>query len=144
MLSLKRKYESVIIVSIKLSEESIKQVVDKFKSLIVKNATLIDFQEWGKRKLAYPVDHETEGYYVLFRFESEGEFPAELSRQYKIDAAVVRFMTVLVDDDVSVGRSSSSDDGVAAGDAKVDGSGGGGGAVASDDGGGLGEKIVSE
>lgn len=138
MLNLKRKYESVIIVSIKLSEESIKQVVDKFKGLIEKNATLIDFQEWGKRKLAYPVDHETEGYYVLFRFESDSEFPAELSRQYKIDAAVVRFMTVLVDDDVSsVGRSSGSDGGVVAGGAEV------GGGVAADEGDSS-EKIVSE
>ena len=92
---LKQKYESVIIISMKLGEEKIKEVVEKFKNLISNNANLIDFNEWGKRKLAYPINYETEGYYVLFNFESGLNFPAELVRQYRIDDSIVRFMVVV-------------------------------------------------
>lgn len=94
MMNLKQNYENVIIISNKLSEENIKTVIAKFKDFISKNTKLIDFQEWGKRKLAYPINYESDGYYVLFEFESDRSFPAELVRQYKIDDAVVRFMIV--------------------------------------------------
>ncbi len=100
MIELKRKYENVIIISTKLKEENIKTVVEKFKSIISQNATLLEVQEWGKRKLAYPINYESEGYYVLFKFESGLNFPGELNRQYKIDDAVVRFMTIATDDKV--------------------------------------------
>lgn len=50
--------------------------------------------EWGKRKLAYLINKESEGYYVLFDFESEAEFPAELDRIYKITEGVMRSMII--------------------------------------------------
>lgn len=100
MQKLRQKYESVIIISIKLAEEEIKSVVEKFKNLISEHAVLLDVQEWGKRKLAYPVNHDDEGYYVLFNFESDHSFPAEFGRQCKIDDSVVRFMTVVKNEEV--------------------------------------------
>lgn len=96
---LKHKYESLIIVSTKLSEENIKSVVEKFRSLISSKATLLDFQEWGKRKLAYPINYENDGYYVLFNFESLADFPAELNRQCRIDDSIIRFMVVSKSDE---------------------------------------------
>ena len=57
-------------------------------------ATLKNVDEWGKRKLAYLINKESEGYYVLFDFESEAEFPAELDRIYKITEGVMRSMII--------------------------------------------------
>lgn len=77
-------YETVMIVSMKKGEEGIQAIVEKFKALIEKHATLKNVDEWGKRKLAYLINKESEGYYVLFDFESEAEFPAE-ARPYLQD-----------------------------------------------------------
>ena len=89
------KYESIIVFSVKeKTEEDVKALVEKFKALIEKNGTLESVDEWGKRKLAYLINKESEGYYVLFDFESEAEFPAELDRIYKITEGVMRSMII--------------------------------------------------
>ena len=67
---------------------------EKFKALIEKHATLQSVDEWGKRKLAYLINKESEGYYVLMNFESEAEFPAELDRIYKITDGVIRSLII--------------------------------------------------
>ena len=87
-------YETVMIISMKKGEEGIQAIVEKFKALIEKHATLKNVDEWGKRKLAYLINKESEGYYVLFDFESEAEFPAELDRIYKITEGVMRSMII--------------------------------------------------
>ena len=63
-------------------------------TLIEQNGELESVDEWGKRKLAYLINKESEGYYVLFDFESEAEFPAELDRIYKITEGVMRSMII--------------------------------------------------
>ena len=92
--SLKHKYEILMLISTKSGEDGVKPVVEKFKNLISNSASLLEINEWGKRKLAYPINHETEGYYVLINFESQSSFPVELSRQCRIDDAVIRFMII--------------------------------------------------
>jgi len=87
-------YESVLVVSMKLGEEGIRAVVEKFKSVIERHATLDGVDEWGRRRLAYPINKETEGYYVLFNFTATAEFPAELDRRYKIADGVLRSLIV--------------------------------------------------
>ena len=87
-------YESVLVVSMKLGEEGIRAVVEKFKSVIERHATLDGVDEWGRRRLAYPINKETEGYYVLFNFTAAAEFPAELDRRYKIADGVLRSLIV--------------------------------------------------
>ena len=87
-------YETVIVVSLKLGEEAVTSTVQKFKDLIEKNATLESVDEWGKRRLAYPINKETEAYYVLFTFKSEPEFPAELDRVTKITDGMLRSMII--------------------------------------------------
>jgi len=94
MTQLKQSYESMIIISTKLGDDGIKAVIEKFKDLISKNATLESVDDWGKRKLAYPINYETEGYYVLFNFESQPDFPAELDRVYNITDGVIRTLIV--------------------------------------------------
>ena len=73
-------------------------VVDKFKSLVEANGTNVEVEDWGKRRLAYPIEDQTEGVYTLVRFESKPDFPAELDRIYKITDGVMRSIIVSLDD----------------------------------------------
>ncbi len=95
-------YETVMIISMKQGEEGIQALIEKFKALIEKNATLQSVDEWGKRKLAYLINKESEGYYVLMNFESEASFPAELDRIYKITDGIMRSLIIRKDDDAEV------------------------------------------
>ncbi|MBR1810292.1 MAG: 30S ribosomal protein S6 [Clostridia bacterium] len=88
------KYETVMVCSVKNGEEAAKALVEKFKALIEKHATVENVDEWGVRKLAYPINYETEGYYVVFDYESEPEFPAELDRNFNITDGVIRSLIV--------------------------------------------------
>ena len=89
-----QKYESMVVISTKQDEEAIKGLVEKFSNLIAANGTVVSVDEWGKRKLAYMINKETEGYYVLFTFESESAFPAELDRVFKITEGLLRTMII--------------------------------------------------
>lgn len=93
-MAVKANYETVMIFSLKQGEEGIQTLIEKFKALIEKHATLQNVDEWGKRKLAYLINKESEGYYVLMNFESEAEFPAELDRIFKITDGVLRSMII--------------------------------------------------
>ena len=83
-----------MIISLKQGEEGIQAIIEKFKALIEKHATLQNVDEWGKRRLAYLINKESEGYYVLMNFESEAAFPAELDRVFKITDGVIRSMII--------------------------------------------------
>jgi len=88
------KYETVALFNTKLGDEAIAANVEKFKTLIANNGTIVKVDEWGKRRLAYPIEDETEGFYILIEFESSPEFPAELDRIYKITDGVLRSLIV--------------------------------------------------
>ena len=94
MTKIQNAYETVVVISVKLGEEAVSQLVQKFKELIEKNAKLDKVDEWGKRKLAYEINKESEGYYVLFEFTSETSFPAELDRIYKITDGILRSIII--------------------------------------------------
>lgn len=94
MAKITGKYEAMYIIDATLAEESIAAIVEKFKSLTEQNATLIEVSEWGKRHLAYPIDHKNEGYYVLMTFDSAPAFPAELGRNFNITDGIIRSMVV--------------------------------------------------
>ena len=96
---LTNSYESILVVSCKLSEEEIQGVIGKFKSLIEANGTLESVDEWGVRKLAYLVKKQSEGYYVLFNFSAPHDFAAELDRIYNITDGVLRHIIVRKDVD---------------------------------------------
>ncbi|MCQ2479546.1 MAG: 30S ribosomal protein S6 [Clostridia bacterium] len=88
------KYETMFLFSVKNGEEATTALVEKMKALVSANGTLESVDEWGKRKLAYVIDHETEGYYVLMNYECEPEFPAELDRIVKITDGVLRALII--------------------------------------------------
>ncbi len=97
MPTVKGSYEAVFIFTLKNGEESVPAMVEKFKTLIEKNAEIGEIDEWGKRRLAYLIEDEAEGYYVLYNFVSGPEFPMELERVSKIDDNVLRSMVVRKD-----------------------------------------------
>ena len=91
-------YELMYIISTELGEESIAAMVQKFKDLIEANGTINELDEIGKKKLAYLIDDKPEGYYVLVKFTSSPQFPAELDRVLRITDGIMRSLIILRDD----------------------------------------------
>ena len=87
-------YETVFILSTKLGEDGIASLVQKFKDLIAANGTVDGVDEWGKRRLAYPIEDENEGFYVMYNYTSEHDFPADLDRVLKITDGVLRSLII--------------------------------------------------
>ena len=83
-------YETMFVLSVGESEEATASLVERIKALVSANGTLDSVDEGGKRKLAYPINDETEGYYVLYTYTCEPGFPAELDRVFKITDGVLR------------------------------------------------------
>lgn len=97
MPTVKGSYEAVFIFSLTLGEEGVEAIKGKFQDLISKNAEIGEVDEWGKRRLAYLINDEAEGFYVLYNFVSGPEFPAELERVSKITDGVLRSMVIRKD-----------------------------------------------
>lgn len=90
-------YENLFIVSLANGEEAAKETVNKFTTLIANNAEIVEVAEWGKRRLAYLINDEAEGYYTVVTFKTASDFPAELDRLFNIDENVMRSMTIKLD-----------------------------------------------
>ena len=90
-------YESLFIVDLSNSEEAAKATVAKFTDLIAKNGEIVEIADWGKRRLAYPINDMNEGYYTVVTFKSESSFPVELERLYNIDESVMRDIVLKLD-----------------------------------------------
>ena len=89
------KYESIYIINPNAEAEVIKGLVEKFNALIEsEGGKVTETNEWGMKKLAYPINKLTQGYYVLVNFEAKPEFIDELERVYKITDDVIKFITV--------------------------------------------------
>lgn len=96
MAKVSDKYEVMVVYSLKDGEEACKTLVEKFRERIERHATAVEVNEdWGKRKLAYPINDETEGYYVIYTFESKPDYPAELSRRLNITDGVLRSLVTV-------------------------------------------------
>ena len=93
------KYELCTVVSAKLEEEERTAVIDKCKAYIERfGGTVGDVEEWGKKKLAYEIHHEKEGYYYFIQFEAESTAPAEIENRVRIMDNVIRFLCVKADE----------------------------------------------
>ena len=88
------KYETMLVTSAALDEEASAALIGKFKSLIEANGTIDSVDDWGKRRLAYPINDEEEGVYTVIKFTSEPAFPAELDRVFGITDGIMRSMIV--------------------------------------------------
>lgn len=92
------KYESVVIINPSVEEQGIKDLISKFTEMINKNGKLEKVEEVGKKKLAYEIKKNSEGYYIVFNFEAEPSFIAELERVYRITDEVIKFIVVREND----------------------------------------------
>lgn len=90
MAKINANYEAMYILNPALTEEQTAALVAKFKGVVEANGTVSEIDEWGKRRLAYPVNDLMEGYYVLMTMDTKPEFPAELDRVFKITEGVMR------------------------------------------------------
>ena len=92
------KYESVVIINPNVDEEGIKGLIKKFTDLINKDGKLENAEELGLKKLAYEVQKNKEGYYVVFHFDANPTLISELERNYRITDEVIKFMTIKVEE----------------------------------------------
>ena len=92
------KYESMYILKPELEDEPRNELIKKFSDIIEANGGKIEkTDEWGRRKLAFPINYIADGYYVLVNFEGPGELPAEMERNFKISDDVLRYMVIRLD-----------------------------------------------
>lgn len=90
MAKINGNYEVVYILDPALGEEATAAMVEKFKTMAEARGTVAEVDEWGKRRLAYPINDENEGVYTVIKFTADPSFPAELDRVYKITEGVLR------------------------------------------------------
>ena len=94
------KYETIYIIKPEVEEQGIKELVEKFNTLIeTEGGKVSETQEWGLRRLAYPIQKIDQGYYVLDNFEANPESIVELERVYKITDSVMKFITIRKDEE---------------------------------------------
>lgn len=98
MAKLNANYEAVYIIDPRKNEEDTAALVEKFKALAETNATQVEIDEWGKRRLAYPINFKNEGYYVLVNFTAAPEFPRELERNFEINENIIRYLVTRVEE----------------------------------------------
>jgi len=91
------KYELVYILNPALGEEAVTAISEKIQALVEAAAAVEKTDVWGRRRLAYEINDQKEGYYVLINFSAESEFPKELERVLKITDGVLRYMVVRTD-----------------------------------------------
>jgi small subunit ribosomal protein S6 len=98
MAKINANYEVIYILKPDLGEETTAALVTKFKELVEQNGTISEVNEWGKRRLAYPINDLNDGYYVLMTFTAIPSFPAELDRVFRINDSVMRSIIVCKDE----------------------------------------------
>ena len=94
MAKVNSSYETIFVVDLTIGEDGVKGLVEKFTSLIAANGEVSEVNEWGKRRLAYPINDMNEGYYVLVNFSAPAEFPAELERVFGITEGIMRSIVI--------------------------------------------------
>ena len=89
------RYETVFIVTPVLSEEQMKEAVKKFSDMVKENgADIVHEDNWGLRKLAYPIQKKSTGFYHLIEFKCEGELIHKMETEFRRDERIIRFLTV--------------------------------------------------
>ncbi len=92
------KYELALVVSAKIEDEERAAVVEKAKGYITRyDGTVSEVEEWGKKKLAYEINHMREGFYYFIQFEADATAPAEIERHVRIMDNVLRYLVVRKD-----------------------------------------------
>lgn len=93
-------YESAILVNAALDDQQIEAILTRVKDFIVNNGGQIrEFENWGRKRLAYPVEKSKIGYYAIYRFDAPSDIVAKLERTYSLDEQILRFVTLKLNND---------------------------------------------
>ncbi len=96
----KSVYESAILINAALDDQQIEAIINRVKDLITTNGGEIrDFENWGRKRLAYPIEKSKIGYYAIFRFDAPGDIVAKLERAYNLDEQILRFVNLKLSKD---------------------------------------------
>lgn len=98
MAKLSGNYEALYVIDPRKNEEESSALIEKFQALIESNSTAATVEDWGSRTLAYPIDDQTTGHYVLVTFTCQPAFPAELDRIFRITDGIMRSIIVCKDE----------------------------------------------
>lgn len=91
-------YECIYVIRHTVDEEGIKALVERFNGLIAQEGgEVTNVDEWGKRRLAYPIDDDNEGYYILINYTAAPQVPQEIERVFRITDDIIRFITIKLD-----------------------------------------------
>ncbi len=106
---IQHEYETIYVVKPEVPEDTLKTISEKVETIIGGNkGTLLFFDDWGKRKLAYPIQKNSKGHFVYVRFVGPGTLIAELERNLGIDDKLLRFLTVRLDVDVDLSEAQAA------------------------------------
>ncbi len=95
-----KQYETVFIATPVLSDDQMKEAVEKYRAFITsEGGEIVHEEDWGLRKLAYPIQKKTTGFYHLFEFKADSQFVDKLETQYRRDERIIRFLTFALDKD---------------------------------------------
>ena len=93
------KYEALYVISVNVEDESRAELIERISGIVTSNGGTVEkVDEWGRRRLAYPINYQNEGYYVLMTFQSEPSFPRELERNLQITEQVIRYLVTRVEE----------------------------------------------
>ena len=106
-------YEALFIVDVEAGEENTKAVVKKFLDRIARNGEIVEVADWGKRRLAYPINDKPEGYYTVVTFKSAPEYPTELERRFNIDENVMRSLVIRLEHEAVAKAAAPAEEAVA-------------------------------
>ena len=93
-------YESAVLINATLDDQQIEAILSRINDIIINNGGQIrELENWGRKRLAYPVDKSKIGYYAIFRFDAPSDIVAKLERIYSLDEQILRFMTLKLSSD---------------------------------------------
>ncbi len=93
------KYEALYVIDAAMEDQARADLIALFQKLVTDNGAEIEkVDEWGKRRLAYPINFKNEGYYVLMQFSAKPEFPRELERNFQINENIMRYLVTRIEE----------------------------------------------
>lgn len=100
-----KRYETLFIVQIDLPEDELNSLIERYSTIVTNfKGTIVNIEKWGKRKLAYEIKKQTNGYYLLIDYVGKSSIIDELERNCKIDDKILKFMTIMKDDKADLAK----------------------------------------
>jgi len=91
------RYETMLIIDPTLDQEKIDAVISRYEEMIKTDGEIIAIDQWGKKRLAYPIKKKPTGYYVLYKYTAGNKVPQNLVNDMNINSSILRYMTLVID-----------------------------------------------